>query len=193
MTEGKGIKLFGARDVSAMFKEYKQLQDMKVLGQINPNSISSEQKIKALRETNFFKEKRCGKIKGRTVADENAQRNYVPKEEVASPTLYLESLMAIILINAYEDRKCAVLDIPGAYLHVEIPDDKFVLLKIEREFVEIMTEINPEYASDVRHENEKKVLYVQILKALYGMIESALLWYTLYVNYFQKEGFEVNP
>ena len=84
-------------------------------------------------------------------------------------------------------------DVPGAYLHADIPDDKFVLLKIEGEFVDIMIEVNPEYANNVRYENGKKVLYVQILKALYGMIESALLWYTLYVDVLQKEGFEVNP
>jgi hypothetical protein len=29
--------------------------------------------------------------------------------------------------------------------------------------------------------------------ALYGMIESALLWYTLYVEVLHKEGFEINP
>ena len=40
---------------------------------------------------------------------------------------------------------------------------------------------------------EKKVLYVQILRALYGMIESALLWYTLYTEVLHKEGFEINP
>ena len=102
--------------------------------------------------------------------------------------------MAILLINAHEDRKCAVFYVPGAYLHAEIPDDKFVLLKIEGEFVDSMVEVNPEYANDVRYENGKKVLSVQILKALYGMIESALLRYsTLYVDVLQKEGFEVNP
>ena len=55
-----------------------------------------------------------------------------------------------------------------------------MLLKIEGQFVDIMVDVNPEFKEDVRFENGKKVLYVQILKALYGMIESALLWYELY-------------
>ena len=46
-----------------------------------------------------------------------------------------------------------------------------------------MCEVNPEYKEDtVMFEGNKKVLYVQILQALYGMIEqSALLWYSLYI------------
>ena len=39
--------------------------------------------------------------------------------------------MALLLINSFEGRDVAVFDVPGAYLHADIPDDKFVLLKIE--------------------------------------------------------------
>jgi hypothetical protein len=56
-----------------------------------------------------------------------------------------------------------------------------------------MCDVNPEYKDDVRYENGKKTLYVQILMALYGMIESVLLWYTLYAEVLHKEGFEINP
>ena len=34
---------------------------------------------------------------------------------------------------------------------------------------------------------------MQILNALYGMIESALLWYSLYIEVLLKNGFELNP
>ena len=132
-------------------------------------------------------------MKGRTCADGSGQRKYIPREDAASPTLSLESLMAILLINAYENRKTAIFDVPGAYLHADIPKGKFAVLKIEGVFVDIMCEVNPEYVPHVRMENKNKVLYVQILKALYGMIESALLWYNLYTEVLQKEGFELNP
>jgi hypothetical protein len=193
MTASKGIKLFGERAVAAMFKEYKQLDDLTVFGRLDPESLTHEQKHKALRAINLIKEKRCGKIKGRTCADGSTQRKYVPREEATSPTLSLEALMALLLINAFEERDTAVFDVPGAYLHAQIPDDKFAVLKIEGDFADIMCEVNPEYKSDIRFENKKKVLYVQILRALYGMIESALLWYTLYTDVLQKEGFEINP
>ena len=193
MTAKKGIELFGAKAVAAMFKEYKQLDDLNVLGRLNPDSLTDAQKRNALRAVNLIKIKRDGKCKGRTCADGSSQRNYVPRDEASSPTLSLEALMAILLINAYEERDTAIFDVPGAYLHAKLPDSKFTILKIVGQFADIMCTVNPEYQEDVRFENGKKVLYVRILAALYGMIESALLWYTLYTEVLHKEGFELNP
>ena len=42
-------------------------------------------------------------------------------------------------------------------------------------------------------EREKKVLYVQLDKALYGCVQSALLWYELYTKTLQEMGFILNP
>ena len=36
-----------------------------------------------------------------------------------------------------------IFDVPGAYLNADIPEDKFVLIKLEDEFVYIMCEFNP--------------------------------------------------
>ena len=55
-----------------------------------------------------------------------------------------------------------------------------------------MCDVNPEYKDDVIFEGGKKVLYVQILQTLYGMIESALLWYSLYIEVLEYEGFVVH-
>ena len=41
--------------------------------------------------------------------------------------------------------------------------------------------------------NEKKVLYLRVLRALYGCLESALLWYDLYSSTLVKHGFKINP
>jgi len=191
MNAKQGIKLLGKRAIAAMFKEYQQLDDLKVVGRIDPSILTPEQKRRALRAVNLIKVKRCGKVKGRTCADGSEQRKYIPREEASSPTLSLEALMGLLLIAGFEKRKTAVFDVPGAYLHADM--NKFALLKLEGEFVDIMCEVNPEFKDDVRYENGKKVLYVQILKALYGMIESALLWYRLYTEILQKEGFELNP
>ena len=65
-------------------------------------------------------------------------------------------------------------------------------------FVDIMCSVNPEYTEHVIYEvNRKgkrvKQLYVRVLRALYGCIESALLWYELYSSTLQDMGFELNP
>jgi hypothetical protein len=36
-------------------------------------------------------------------------------------------------------------------------------------------------------------LYLQLLKALYGCVRSALLWYKLFSGTLKKMGFELNP
>ena len=128
MSATRGIKLYGEKAIAAMFKEYKQLDDLEVLGRINPDNLTLEQKRKALRAVNLIKIKRCGKVKGRTCANGSVQREYVPREEASSPTLSNEALMAILLINSFEGRDVAVFDVPGAYLHADIPDDKFAIL-----------------------------------------------------------------
>ena len=98
-----------------------------------------------------------------------------------------------MLIDANEGRSVAVFDVPGAYLHAEMPKDKHMLLKIRGQFVDIMCEVNPTYTKHVRYEGKAKVLYVRILRALYGCIESALLWYDLYANTLKNMGFKLNP
>jgi hypothetical protein len=53
--------------------------------------------------------------------------------------------------------------------------------------------VNPKYKKFVTHENGKRVLYLQLLKALYGCVQSALLWYDLFTNTLKNDGFELNP
>ena len=97
-----------------------------------------------------------------------------------------------LCIDAHENRDVAVFDVPGAYLNTYMPDDKFLLIKFSDKFVDIMCDVNPELVEDIRIENGKKVLYLRIVKALYGCIESALLWYNLFLDKLTKLGFKVN-
>ena len=62
----------------------------------------------------------------------------------------MEALLAQLIIDAFEERKMVIFDISGAYLHAEISEDKFVLLKLEDEFVDIMCKVNPEAIKDVQ-------------------------------------------
>jgi len=138
MSAGKGIKQFGKRAIAAMFKEYNQLNDLAVFGRVNPDTLTHEQKDNVLRAINLIKEKQNGIIKGGTVADGRPQRSYIPREDATSPTMSTTGLMASLIIDAYERRAVAIFDVPGANLHADMPEDKFVLLKLERAFVDIM-------------------------------------------------------
>jgi hypothetical protein len=63
--------------------------------------------------TSFFEEKRDGKIKARKVVGSNKQRNYIPKEDVSSPTVSAEAVMLTCVIDVVEGRDIAVINVPN--------------------------------------------------------------------------------
>ena len=45
-----------------------------------------------------------------------------------------------------------------------------------------MCDINKENCKNMNIENGKRVLYMKVVKAIYGCIQSDLMWYNLYAN-----------
>ena len=102
------------------------------------------------------------------------------KDEVTSPTIHLESLILSMVIDGHERRDVATCDVAGAFL---IPDiDSFIIIKLDGDMVDIMCEANHKYKNYVTYECGKKVLYMRLLKSLYGIIQAALLWYRTFVK-----------
>ena len=121
------------------------MQGICFVTEIDPDSLSVEDKTKALNAVNLIKQKRDGTIKGRACANVIKKKLYLGKNEsVAQPTVSLESLFTPLVIDAYEERDIATFNIPGAFLHAEIPADKNVILKLRGRFVDIMCDINEE-------------------------------------------------
>ena len=59
--------------------------------------------------------------------------------------------------------------------------------------MDIMCTINPEHKNNVRYKNGQNVLYMLVLRAIYGCIELALQWYTLYSEKLTEKDFKLNP
>ena len=74
-----------------------------------------------------------------------------------------------------------------------MPEDKFILLNIGGELVKIMCEVNPRHKKNVCVKNGVKVIYLRIIKALYGCVGYVLLWYDLYPKTLKSQGFLINP
>ena len=193
MSAKAGIKTFGDKAVDAIVQEFKQLDEKMAFQPIDKDSISMDERKKALRSITLVKEKRCGRIKGRTVADGRPQRDYIPQEDSTSPTVSIEALMLSIAIDAKEKRHVATCDVEGAYLHADMTDT--VHMVFEDKMVDYMVQAHPDrylpYVTTNR--TGKKLLYVQLKKALYGCVKSALLWYNLFSSTIINMGFELNP
>ena len=174
MSASKGIKTFGDKAITAILGEFSQLNDMKVVEPLDPDALTPQKKRDALRTVSLLKEKWSGSLKGRTCADGSKHRKYISKVDSSSPTVSTEALLTTLVIDTYEGREVATADIIGAYLNAIM--DEFVVIKIEHEMVEFMVQEDPEkYRKHVRIENGKEVLYVQIIKALYGCMISGVL------------------
>lgn len=154
MTAKAGIKKHGKVAIDALYQEFLQLHDLDVFEGLHPDKLTKEQKRAALRAISVIKEKRCGKIKGRTVADGRAQKDLYTKDETASPTVSTDALMMSIMIDACEGRDTATADVAGAYLHADMDD--FTILKIEGESVDIMCDVCEGYKKFVTYENKKR-------------------------------------
>ena len=66
-----------------MYKEYTQLEDIKVMLALNPDSLIISHNKGALRAMNLIKEKRSGKLKMRMCADRQPKRCYKTKEDAS--------------------------------------------------------------------------------------------------------------
>ena len=171
--------------------EFSQLEDLDVYEPLDAKKLTRQQKRAALRAINLIKEKRNGTIKGRTCADGSSQKGLYDKTETTSPTVSTDALMLTIILEAFEARDLATADVVGAYLKAYMKD--FVIMKFTGESVDILCRMNPKYIPFVVIERGVKVLYVRLIKALYGCVQSALLWYELFTTTLQSMGFVLNP
>ena len=133
----------------------------------------------------FLKRKRSEKMKRRRCADGCPQRNYITKEESNSPTVSLYALMGSCVMDALDDRKVITMDIPSAFLQGEWPQDKhsgYIMFKSI--MVEIICEIDPSYHKNViwSKDCKKKFLYGRLVKAVYGILLGAIIFYNKLFN-----------
>jgi hypothetical protein len=192
----KGLKVFGKKGSEAATKELDQLHQRNAFTPIEIAKLSPEEKRKAMDALMFLTEKRDGTIKGRLVYNGKPTREWLSREDSASPTAAQESIMLTAVIDAYEGRDVMTADVPNAFIQTHMKEDpnKKVIMKITGVLVHLLVDMSPEtYGPFVVYEKGKKVLYVQVIKALYGMLIASLLWYKKFRKDLEKIGFEFNP
>ena len=192
MSMKKGIKLFGDKGVAAVKKEIQQLHDRGVLRAVHKSDLTWDQIKEALGYLMFLKRKRCGKIKGRGCADGRKQRSYINKEQSASPTVASESVFITAIIDALERRVVVVADIPGAFMHSDM--DPEVYMRLDGLMAELLLEVDrAAYEPYLTYEKGQPVIYVEMLKALYGTLRAARLFWEKLSSVLKSWGFEINP
>ena len=68
----------------------------------------------------FLTEKRNGTVKGRMVYNGKPTRDWVSREEAASPTVSSESVFITAGVDAKEERDIMSCDIPNAFIQAKL-------------------------------------------------------------------------
>ena len=195
----KGLQKFGEAGKAAALKEMKQLHDRVCFTPIDVKTLTESERRKAVESLIFLTEKKDGTVKARQCANGKPQRQWMNKEESSSPTVSTESTFLTGVIEAEERRDIATCDIPNAFIQTEMErKDKNgdrTVMKIRGALVDILCELDPTYTRYVVWENKgrDKVLYVHVIKALYGLLQSSMLFYQKLSADLIKYGCEKNP
>ena len=110
-----------------------------------------------------------------------------------------ESILITAMINAKQNRDVMTADIPNAFVQIDVDDKnhiegEHIIMKIRGPLVDMLLEIAPEtYEDFVVYEGQSKILYMKMLKAIYGMLQSSLLYYKKFRKDIESIGFKVNP
>ena len=90
-----------------------------------------------------------------------------------------------------------VADVPNAFVQTSIEDNNKgdrVIMKIRGSPVDMLLNLDEEkYEPFVLHEGNSKSIYVVMQKALYGMLQFALLYYKKFKKDIEQIGFKINP
>ena len=195
----KGLAKFGQRGYDGAFKEMQQLHDRTCFRPLHARDLTDTERARVIESLFFLTEKRDGRIKGRTCANGSVQRAWMGREDASSPTATTEGVLITAAIDAHEQRDVRVADIPNAFIQTAVPGAPAakghrIIMRIRGPLVDMLLKMNYSlYAPYVVQERNEKVLYVEVIKAIYGMLQSALLFYKKLRKDLESIGFKVNP
>ena len=193
----KGLKKFGNDGEEATVKEMKQSVDRECFKPMLPKDLSNKEISKAQRALMCLTEKRDKSTKGRCACNGKPTREWLGREETASPTAHLESICLTAVIDAYEGRDAMSADVPNAFVQTELRQEEFeerAAMKIAGVLVDILVNNDPDVCGGhVACENGRKALCAAALKAACGMLVSAMLWHKKFRKDSEGQDFVFNP
>ena len=193
MSLKRWLKEFKTDGRDAVRKELDQLHIHGTFLPVKRKSLTDDQYNKVLESHLFLEQKRDNTIKGRLVAGGDRQREYMSKDDVGSPTCALESIMLCATINAEEHRDVATADIPNAFVQTSM--EGTVHVRLRGTLAEMLVMKYPEvYREYVSHDKKgQMILYLLLRKALYSIMQAAILFYRKLESDLEGYGFEINP
>ena len=144
----KWLWLFKSEGIDAVLKELKQMHTLKCVDLLHPSQVTKDMRQEALNYLIFLTQKKTGIIKGRGYADRRKQKAYIKKEDSAAPTVALAALFQSCIQDSTEHQFVVTVDIPGAFLQTDQPEDDEGIIRFDGPMVEVLVKINPAIYKD---------------------------------------------
>ena len=162
----------------ALKKELQQFIDKDTFHPIKWSSLSPDMKACVIRSFTFAKPKRdvhgaLERLKARLVAGGHMV-DTDQLGDISSPTCKTETLFLLFALAAWKGWDLSCMDVPGAYLNTRLPTSQRIPMIIGREETAVLILLQPSWAPFV---NPDGTLLVMVTGGLYGLPQSALLWY----------------
>ena len=113
-------------------------------------------------------------VKARVVAGDYQDKSIYTLDETSSPTVSIVAVFITVAIAAKVGRHVITMDVETAYLNAKMIDDKTAYLKIGPPITAILSQLDSNFE---KYQDGKGAVIVKLDKALYGCVESAVLWY----------------
>jgi hypothetical protein len=190
----KALQLYPEVALQSLINEIDGMLNRKVWKGVLFESLTKKQQKQILYSSTIVKEKfnlngESTSMKTRVVTGGNGQKlEDIPERLRSAPTTATSSVNTIASIAASRNMEIATVDIKQAYLNADMESDVFMWI--------------PQPVADVLCDRDKTFLpflnkngkvLVKLLKAQYGCVESAKLWYNHISTAIKGYGFQVNP
>jgi hypothetical protein len=194
LSVGAAIRNFGETSKNSGKDELLQpFKEKKALVPVKWENLTDDQKKKVVRSHMFLREKyedgKFIKMKGRIVANGRMQDRTI-YTDFLSPTAKTRSVMTCLKLAAVQGWDLLKVDVGGAFFCASIDDAEEVYMQLDEALSNMAQEWMPELTKFVRIDGK---LIVKVKKAMYGLIQSAKLWYKELSRFLEANGFKKCP
>jgi len=174
-------------------KELQQIVEMGAMQPIHESNASMYKKIihsKTFLKKKYLPNKAFDKLKARLVVRGDMQFRNPWINAPKAPTVAQASINMTLAITAYNKNDFESIDIPGAYLNATTPENDREVVRIGVEETKMLIELYPAMQKFVRSDGTMLML---VVKAMYGMLNSARYWYEHIMTTLVDGGYKQNP
>ena len=190
MSVEEALKLYESSLVyKAVEKELKNMLDMKVFKRLSRHELAELSPKVVMGSKFFLKDKgvmaNLIELKGRMVAGGHRQ-DITIYERKSSPTVGAPTIYVVMIDAAAHGKHIIVMDVPCAYLHAGRDGLPRIFLRIDPIIAKEFLKLAPEYAVCLDGDGS---LVVEVMKGLYGLIESGFTWFNHLSKFLMGIGF----